>query len=282
MTILIIFDFDSSLIPFDSDFLIIDNFAPEYSTLSIELYKDENSNFKRNWSKVINYIIKEIMITKKICLNKINELLKTMPIDQNTLNAIKLASSKDCILSIISDANEYYINTILENYNIKDLFKCISTNHSSIIIDNEDNNQERLEIKSFQSEDKPHNCPNNCPFNLCKGSVVDRYKIELLPPNTSSFDRIIYIGDGNGDYCGVKHLLSKDDIILCRKDWALHNRIKIDPTIVATVIPWVDGETIYQTFQTIFQSTTETTETILNLDSTLTEVDEIKEEKENL
>lgn len=250
--ILIIFDFDCSLIPSDSDSLIINSLAPEYSEISQKMYSDNNSIYKKQWSKIIDLILIEIMLNKNIKLNQIKNILETMPIDYNTLLAIKYASRNNGILTIISDANQYYIETILKYYEIYNLFTKITTNYSYII---QDNNHERLQILPYQPDDQPHNCPN-CPLNLCKGSVVDRYKVDLLPSNVSSFSHIIYIGDGNGDYCGVKHLRS-EDIILCRKDWALHQRIRSDPSILASIIPWEDGQTIYDTFQQVFQSSSD-------------------------
>ena len=55
----------------------------------------------------------------------------------------------------------------------------------------------RLRIGPFHL--KAHGC-NRCPSNMCKGKVIDNWV------TTKSYSRIIYVGDGSGDYCATLSL----------------------------------------------------------------------------
>ena len=67
----------------------------------------------------------------------------------------------------------------------------------------------RLCIKPHQPTSLPHNCPN-CPPNLCKGAVLEGWLSDVNPA------RVVYIGDGGGDFCPATRL-REGDYLLARK-----------------------------------------------------------------
>lgn len=69
-----------------------------------------------------------------------------------------------CDLRILSDANRFFIETILDHHGIKDYFTEIHTNPGYV--------DENGRVRIFPHHDfttKPHDCENIlCPPNMCK------------------------------------------------------------------------------------------------------------------
>ncbi|GKD87664.1 thiamine phosphate phosphatase-like protein [Tanacetum coccineum] len=124
------------------------------------------------------------------------------------------ADSND--LKVLSDANQFFIETILKNHGVYDCFSEIITN--PIAVDKEG----RLRIFPYHgSEMPPHGC-DLCPPSLCKV--------------------IIYIGDGGGDFCPTLKL-GKEDHVMPRNDFPLHNLIlKSFVPVKPEVHEWSDGD----------------------------------------
>ncbi len=66
---------------------------------------------------------------------------------------------------IVSDANTFYIDTILEHYGVRECFDGIYTNPASVV---EDAGSQRLTVAPHQPWETPHRC-ELCSLNLCKG-----------------------------------------------------------------------------------------------------------------
>jgi len=114
------------------------------------------------------------------------------------LNTIKLLYSQDFTIYIVSDANTYFIETVLKHYNIRDYFSQVITNPASF------DDIGALKIRPYHST--PHCCTTvtaKCPPNMCKGKIIQ----ELF---REPYDMALYFGDGSGDYCAVSKLSSND------------------------------------------------------------------------
>ena len=97
---------------------------------------------------------------------------------------------------------------------------------------------ERLCIQRFNPSEIPHNCPNICALNLCKGIALNAF-IE-----DQSFDQIIYCGDGRNDYCPATHLGS-NDLLFMRKDLGLSKHMTKDGNkerIKCKLVEWCDHD----------------------------------------
>lgn len=81
-----------------------------------------------------------------------------------------------CDLKIVSDANQFFIDKILEQHDLLDCFSEIYTNAASV---DENGN---LRILPYHSDAlPPHSC-NPCPSNLCKVLYLCQlYKPPCLP-----------------------------------------------------------------------------------------------------
>ena len=109
--------------------------------------------------------------------------------------ARKAALLPDTNLIILSDANTFFIRTILEKHAMTSLFSQIITNPCCW-------GSRGLEILPY--ENGSHGCAL-CPPNLCKGGVLRSLRHE-------SVGTIFYVGDGGGDFCPARLLKSTDTI----------------------------------------------------------------------
>lgn len=268
--ILVIFDFDCSLVLEDTDALVLKTLAPDFYDEAISLYHSDHSPYRHQWAALMNYFINRLMNEREVTLDIINSLLITMPVDSEIIESIKLLAShpQRTKMIIISDSNEYYIRIILQHLGIHEYFLRIYTNQVSIY--SNEFNQQRLHITAYDSTSAVEHidsmnknmndvdqrriisndvCQNLCSRNLCKTKLLQRFLNEFYFHN--HIPQILYVGDGMGDYCPVTYLKNEYDIVLCRQDWALHRRLQNSSPIKAKIIPWVDGKVIRQTFESI-------------------------------
>ncbi|PRW32627.1 inorganic pyrophosphatase 3 [Chlorella sorokiniana] len=99
-------------------------------------------------------------------------------------------------VAVISDANTVYIETILTHHGL-----------SPAVLEVHSNPAEwrggALRVAPYHTA--PHGC-RHCPSNLCKGQVL----ASLLQRQAAAglrYDRVLYVGDGKGDYCPSALLL---------------------------------------------------------------------------
>ncbi|KAI8553593.1 hypothetical protein RHMOL_Rhmol05G0028000 [Rhododendron molle] len=134
-----------------------------------------------------------------------------------------------CELRIISDANQFFIETILKQFGLFDCFTEIVTNPSII---------EGGRLRIFPCHSSPHGC-SLCPPNLCKGLVIEQIQASISEKGKV---RMIYLGDGRGDFCPSLKL-GEGDHVMPRNDFPLWKRICDNRTIIkAKVYEWSNGE----------------------------------------
>jgi pyridoxal phosphate phosphatase PHOSPHO2 len=70
---------------------------------------------------------------------------------------------------IVSDANSFYIDVILQHHGISDCFDGVFTNPAEVITVGASTASQRLTVAPFQPWDTPHDC-KLCSVNICKGA----------------------------------------------------------------------------------------------------------------
>ncbi|KAK8664336.1 hypothetical protein V6N13_084129 [Hibiscus sabdariffa] len=140
-----------------------------------------------------------------------------------------------CDLKIVSDANLFFIDTILKHHGLRECFTEIHTNPSFI------DEEGRLRIFPLHDFSKhPHGCHHPCPPNMCKGIVIERIQASLSAMEEKK--TIIYIGDGLGDFCPSSKLGDRD-YILPRKDFPVWDLICQNRSLMkAEVCKWSNGD----------------------------------------
>lgn len=245
---LVVFDFDWSLVNENSDTWVVKSITPELSDYMNSVY------VKGEWTHLMNHIISDKMIAEAgVTLGQLDNALRSIPIFTETIEAVKIAFNAGAKLAILSDANEYFISVILRHLQLETMFTLVATNYGKVV--SGDNGKKTLQIIPHQSKAHPHSC-SLCPPNLCKGIVLEKWLQELNMDGIVS--RVLYIGDGSGDYCPCQHCLGKNDVILCRDGWPLHKMIHSTTTpLPARIEPWNSGDDLLAAFKALFNDNKE-------------------------
>ncbi|XP_057521596.1 inorganic pyrophosphatase 2-like [Amaranthus tricolor] len=232
--IMVVFDFDKTIIECDSDNWVVDElgFTDRYDQLLNTM----------PWNTMMDKLMKEIY-ERGNTINDIVEVLKRVPIHSRIIPAIQAAHAAGCDLRIVSDANVFFIETILDHLGLRKYFSDINTNPGYV---DEEGRLRILPIHDFTKS--PHGCTNPCPPNMCKGLVIKRLQCEN--PNK----KIIYLGDGVGDYCPSLRL-KEGDHVMPRKNYPVYDLITSNPELItAKIHEWVDGGDLEQVLLSLIQA----------------------------
>ncbi|CAN8292806.1 unnamed protein product [Cochlearia groenlandica] len=225
--IIIVFDFDKTIIDVDSDNWVVDELG--FTDLFEKLLPT------MPWNSLMNRMMKELHEHGKT-IDEIKQVLRTVPIHPRVISAIKSAHALGCELRIVSDANTLFIETIVEHLGISELFSEINTNPGFV------NEHGRLIVSPYTSSSS-HGC-SLCPPNMCKGLIIERIQDSLTKEGINNNKTIIYVGDGAGDYCPSLKLKT-EDYMMPRKNFPVWDLINQNQKLVkATVKDWTDGESM--------------------------------------
>uniref|UniRef100_A0A5B6YPZ4 Putative inorganic pyrophosphatase 2 n=1 Tax=Davidia involucrata TaxID=16924 RepID=A0A5B6YPZ4_DAVIN len=222
--IVVVFDFDKTIIDLDSDNWVIDELG------ATELFNQLIPTMP--WNSLMDRMMEELHAQGKT-IEDIAEVLKRVPIHPRIVPAIKAAHALGCDLRIVSDANHFFIETILNHLGLRNCFSEINTNPSFV------DEEGRLRISPCHDfHSSPHGC-NLCPPNMCKGLIIERIQASI---SMEGKKKLIYLGDGSGDFCPSLKL-KEGDYVMPRKNfpvWKLicENRAHIK----AEIHEWCDGE----------------------------------------
>ncbi|GAB4852749.1 hypothetical protein Ancab_016958 [Ancistrocladus abbreviatus] len=243
----VIFDFDRTIIDGDSDDWVVTQMGLTH------LFRQLISTM--SWNSLMNKMMEELHSRGKNT-EDISQCLRQTPISPSIISAIKSAYSFGCDLRIISDANEFFIKTILKHHGMAECFTEIITNPTFV------DKEGRLRILPYH--ESPHGC-NLCPPNMCKGLIVKHIQASVSQSRKKTF---IYLGDGKGDYCPSLKL-GEVDHVMPRKKFPLWERIHCNPTFIkAKVHEWSTGAELEKTLLHIVSTlSNEANKTINLLDS---------------
>ncbi|XP_011012806.1 PREDICTED: inorganic pyrophosphatase 2-like [Populus euphratica] len=221
--IVVVFDFDKTIIDVDSDNWVIDELG--FTDLFNQLLHT------MPWNSLMDRMMKEIHSHGKT-IEDIAEVLRRIPIHPRVISAIKAAHALGCELRIVSDANMFFIETILNHLGLKDYFSEINTNPGFV------DEQERLRISPYHDFTQSSHCCSLCPPNMCKGLIIERIQASISKDGSK---KIIYLGDGAGDYCPSLKLTAAD-YVMPRKNFPVWDLISENPLLVkAEIHEWING-----------------------------------------
>jgi pyridoxal phosphate phosphatase PHOSPHO2 len=232
----IVFDYDWSLINCNSDTYVFEQLWPERPRVVQEVAS------QLQWTAAVDrafHLLHEDQQQSdraNISTNDILQCVARVPVQEFMLEAVKFAHERDATLYIVSDANTLFIEAFLQAQKLSHLFEAIISNGALV--------GERFSVQPYHDFDNlpPHGCPH-CPPNMCKGAILE--EVQVLKRH----DRVIYIGDGGGDYCPSTRL-RKGDTVLARRNYVLSQKIAAEP-IQADVREWETGGDVLRTLQEI-------------------------------
>ncbi|XP_024435622.2 pyridoxal phosphate phosphatase PHOSPHO2 [Desmodus rotundus] len=236
MKILVVFDFDNTIIDDNSDTWIV-QCAPE-KKLPIELQDSYEKGF---WTDFMGRVF-QYLGDEGVREDEMKRTVTSMPFTPGMvelLNFIRKNKDKfDCI--IISDSNSVFIDWILEGADFHDVFDKVFTNPAAF------DGSGHLTVKNYHA----HSC-NRCPKNLCKNVVLVDFIDKQLQQGVN-YTQIVYIGDGGNDLCPVT-FLRKNDVAMPRKGYALQKTLSrmsqnLEP-MECCVVAWSSGVEIISHLQ---------------------------------
>ncbi|KAF6139691.1 hypothetical protein GIB67_002496 [Kingdonia uniflora] len=212
-SIVVVFDFDKTIIDCDSDNWVVDELG------ATDLFNELLPTMP--WNTLMDTMMKELR-SRGRTIEDIAECLKRAPLHPRIISAIKAAHALGCELNIVSDANTFFIETILEHHALRGYFSEIHTNPSFI------DEEGTLRILPYHEKfiTHPHGCSDLCAPNMCKEGKK----------------RFIYLGDGKGDFCPSSKL-GEGDFDMPRKNFPVWDLICNNLMLInAQVHGWSDGE----------------------------------------
>ncbi|XP_056167109.1 inorganic pyrophosphatase 2-like isoform X2 [Syzygium oleosum] len=223
--IVVLFDFDKTIIDCDSDNWVVDELGltDRFNELLPTM----------PWNSLVDKMMGELHASG-ITIEEIEDVLNRAPIHPRIVPAIKSIHALGCDLRVVSDANLFYIETILNHLGIRECFSEINTNPGFV------DEEGRLRISPYHDfKSSFHGC-GLCPLNMCKGVVIERIQASLSAEGKQK--RFIYLGDGAGDYCPSLKLL-EGDFMMPRKNYPVWDLIRRNPMLLkAEIREWTDGE----------------------------------------
>ncbi|RLN70650.1 hypothetical protein BBJ28_00015072 [Nothophytophthora sp. Chile5] len=226
--VLVVFDYDWSLINENSDTFIFHVLHPE-----LLLTLRDRCAKQPSWTKVMDDMLQVLAEKPEVSADLIRETVAQVPIQPRMLDAVRLAVEQySADVKIVSDANQVYIESMLEHHGLTKYVSEVITNPAEfeLVADG----RSRLHVRPYHAESiEPHGC-EWCPTNMCKGRIVEAIR------STQSYSRVLYVGDGSGDFW---------------KAYGLQKRINANPDKVrASIVPWSTGDDIYRHFAHFFHS----------------------------
>lgn len=171
------FDFDNTIIDTNSDIFINKILLDRESLVNNQdltnykyRYPDEIENCKC-WTVRMNGVFKYLHAKYAITQVDYADCLKQIKIDDSMKKLLILLNSKGYKLIILSDANTFFIETILKENQLDHLFEAVFTNRAAF-----DQNgclvvQQFNEF--FNQDGKPFECITGiCAENICKGLTL--------------------------------------------------------------------------------------------------------------
>ena len=161
------FDFDHTIIDVNSDTYINKLITEKESSSDKHKYPAHIEGHK-SWTQRMNGVFDYLHSNFSITEDDYRKCLSEIQVSESMKQLLRFLKQTGYHMAIVSDANTFFIETILNANNIKDLFENIFTNKASF-----DTNG-RLVVTQFnetyKSGRKPFKCSTNiCAENICKG-----------------------------------------------------------------------------------------------------------------
>ena len=207
---LFVFDFDWTLLDDNTDTFIM-SLCPQ-----LELKRNLATLRKQHdgWTKLMDHVF-SLLHREGCSRDDIERHIRKLTLHDEAMKSVRFVHDSAIADSIIiSDSNTVFIQLILEECNIAHMFQAVFTNPAHFEADG------KLTVSGLVAHDCSV-CKGNP--NICKSKVLKEYTA-----SHGGYDRIVYVGDGRGDFCPASNL-SKDDVVICREGYPLAGLLSSDP-----------------------------------------------------
>lgn len=200
--LLFVFDFDHTLVDANTDLWVMD-VRPELHL------RERMTELRRQfacWTDFMDYVF--LLLYEAECGREelLTHMVRLKLFDQAQMALRALGESGHTAI-IISDSNSVFIDCILQDSGLGGVVSEVHTNPAHF------DEGGRLRVRRYHS----HSC-RRCNLNMCKGAILSEYL-----GRCGGYDRVVYVGDGAGDYCPCLQLTEKD-VVVCREGYRLAQR----------------------------------------------------------
>lgn len=273
----VVFDFDKSLVDANTD-----DWVPKVLAPDLLPFIRDGWRAGRQWTELMDEVAAKLF-ERGFKKEDFERALCSIPFHEDMFAALKEAAAVGCPVFIVSDANGFYISTILKHHGLDKLVTQVITNPSFF------DDEGRLHIKKYceaANDNGEHGC-KRCPVNMCKSWILERklqvvVRTEAVTVQTKpagqgqgpeeatvtatttvivgtgagagaapfSSDgkktRILYVGDGSGDVCPV--LSMHESCVACARteNPMLKELLEAKETglVKAKIVPWESGSEV--------------------------------------
>jgi len=238
--LLMLYDFDHTMVQENSDMLVADLVTDKATLLKLrlEVYKT------RGWTAYMDAIF-EHLFQQGVSQKQINNcLVEGLHLTAGFGPLVELVSAGNAVEQIIiSDANSEFIDLFVAHKALSKSFAVVYTNPAVW------QDSGRLTVRPYHASTRGgHGC-ELCPSNLCKGSVVRQHLVSLSGSDAArSVTRVVFVGDGQGDLCPCAQLRPGGlDLACVRRGYALDKLLQRQTKegspcpIRADIVYWSDG-----------------------------------------
>lgn len=228
----VIFDFDWTIVDENSDVFIFKKLAPDL----VEILLKSNVQWTDQMDQFVG-----LLHDRNVTEDDIEQCFNDIPLAPEMIEAFQLIATHSSPMEIVSDANSVFIDFILGHYRLRELFWRVTTNPAFF------DESGRLHIVRFIKEtDAPHGC-KSCSANMCKGALVTA---------GSEQECVIYVGDGENDFCAILRL-GPGDHVFARRGFKLARKLaqpENQTQVRAEVHLWETYADLLRLFQEHFAS----------------------------
>ncbi|XP_029946896.1 pyridoxal phosphate phosphatase PHOSPHO2 [Salarias fasciatus] len=241
MKILMVFDFDHTVVDDNSDTWVIRCLPNRTLPNSVK-----SSYRKGHWTEFMGRVLKHIG-EQEVSPDGVRSVMETIPYTAGMADLLTFISEHkdrvDCI--VVSDSNTLFIDWILQAAGLRGAVDHIFTNPAHF------NDHGHMEVSGHHS----HDC-QRCPVNLCKRKVLEQYLSQRAGGGSSggvSYRCVVYVGDGGNDLCPALCLRAQD-VVMPRVGYSLEKLLRVEEGVRARVSAWSSGEQILQELKASMES----------------------------
>uniref|UniRef100_A0A0A9WZ77 Pyridoxal phosphate phosphatase PHOSPHO2 n=2 Tax=Lygus hesperus TaxID=30085 RepID=A0A0A9WZ77_LYGHE len=224
--LLLAFDFDHTIIDDNSDTVVRDLLKE----------KPTRSHSSSGWTSYMQEIF-TMLAAQGTTEHQIRKAVVDLQEVNGFSNLMEYLQNINAEVIIISDSNEYFIHHWLVGKGFVDKVKKVFSNPAKFV-------KGELKIEKYHVQDW---CQNSTE-NLCKGYILENY-INDRKCEGIVFDQVLYVGDGQNDYCPSTKL-RETDVTFPRVGYALQKKLEQllavgeKTGILATICPWTTHDDI--------------------------------------
>ena len=161
---LVVWDFDWSLVNENSDTFVLRELAPALTDEMKQLQAERPAIFgKGKWTALMDHLLTKLGEEHMVSRRQIEHCLEGIPVFVEVIQVVRELAGRGCEQRILSDANSVFIDEVLRAACLQRHFSAVATNFGAWEPyaredhdDHETHNDDILRVAPYQPRDRPH------------------------------------------------------------------------------------------------------------------------------